>query len=198
MSFSKSNDFFQKIESDESIKNAILTLNVHGNNNSANQEALFAFPKHAKKIADGLNTLKEYQALTEQNRLRICAHAVLANEMAVAIIMLHRSNIYTLSNWLLLAKVPEHANSIAASFEYLKKADIFTEQNKNYICNIHSGLDQENSSNFGNALSFIFFDGNLTQENFDILCANPKNARQIRKELKNNVQKETSNKVFVC
>jgi hypothetical protein len=196
MSFSKST-LFQKIESDEnfqdeSIKSAIETLRYAGNDTSKNQEALFSFPKHAYKIAVGLNTLKDDEALTEQNRLRICAHAELANEIAVAIIMLHRSNIYTLSNWLLLAKAPERANAIAASFEYLKKADIFTEKNKKDICTIHSSLDKENSTEFGNALSVVFYDGNLTQENFDKLSADPKNAWQIEKELKRNVSKRNA------
>lgn len=110
--------------------------------------------------------------------------------MAVAIIMLHRSNIYTLPNWLLLTKNPKRANMAAACFEYLKKADtdndIFTKKYKDKICAILADLNEEDSHNFGNALSYVFFDGNLTKENLKKLCADPKNAWKIQKDLKNN------------
>ena len=187
ISFSQSTGLFQKIEKMETVENikdkcitgALLSLVANGNNTPENQEAILAFPKYAVMIARGLNELKEDQALTTQNRLRLCAHAEFAYEIAVAIGMLNRSNIYTLSNWLLLAKLPERANVIAASFEYLKKAGIFTDLNKNTICDVHSGLNIRESINFGNLISIVFYDRNLTQENFDKLCANPTKARQL-------------------
>lgn len=198
MSFSQSNDLFQKVEPTEVVKDqytkvAFSILKENKNDTPENQEAVFASPKYAVEIAVGLNTLKEYQALTVQNRLRICAHAELADEIAVAIIMLHRSGIYTLSNWLLMAKTPERAKIKAACFEYLKKEDtdndIFIKKYKDKICTVLDNLNNQDSHNFCNALSFVFFDGNLTKENLKKLCADPKNALQIKEDLKSNASK---------
>ena len=174
-------------DTDKVIKDALDYLIEYGINTAENREAIYTFPTYSLRIAIALNTLKRHGVLTEQNRLRICAHAEYSTGLALAIGVLYESNIYTLPNWILLAKLSEKALAIAFSFKSLLTSGLYTESNKVNILTIYSNLEYPDAMNLSYSLSSVSNHGNLTQENFDKLCADPEDAWDIEHSINNKI-----------
>jgi len=179
MALSHSKKSYHNVKIDE----ALVSLEAYGINTTENQEAICCYPEFADKISIGLKILNEDKILTPQNRLRICAHANVAGEMASAICSLYKANIYTFENWELLARYSQRAMYIAANFSVLDSAGILA-NNKLMLCDVLINLDVDDAIDFGSALFWINMNGKkLTQDVFEKLCSDPKHALQIKDDI---------------
>lgn len=188
---------------DEMIVSGFELLKNNRINTPENQEAICSCPQYAVQIALGLHVLNDNKILTEQNRFRVCANAKNAENIAEAIVILSEADIYDLSTWLLVAKYPESASAIASVFGHLKEAGIRTEENQTKICNIASFGFANKSSIYRDAeriaLAIPFLNRDkfrelFTQEVYDKLCLNPKDAIKIINNINNTFDLPKSNK----